>query len=129
MSIQFNETKHTSFLVDLLYRSRDQTADVYFMYTGPSGDPVRIPAHRNVLAISSTVLNDLFFGPQKVTGDIPTRSNTVSSQTFEAFISLTYGMNLKFSTQKLPQIKRATSKLKIFQMNWFNLWDFTLIFR
>lgn len=98
MSVQqFDEDKHVSFVVDLLYESRDRSADVYFVYDGPSGNQVvRIPAHRNVLAISSTVLNELFFGPQKISGDIPTRSSTVSSQTFEAFISLLYGTNQRF---------------------------------
>lgn len=95
MSIQicdFNERKHISIIMDLLYKSRDQTADVYFQFNGPDTlDAVRIPAHRNVLAAGSTVLNDLFFGPHKITGDIPTRSTTVISQTFEAFVSLLYG--------------------------------------
>lgn len=89
----FTQEQHVSIIVDLLYKSRDRTADVYFVYHGPSGDVVRIPAHRNVLAMGSPVLNDLFFGPHKVTGDIPTRSTTVTSKTFETFISLLYGKN------------------------------------
>lgn len=96
MSIQqfdFNENKHASIITDQLFKSRDQTADVYFVYSGPCGDTVRIPAHRNILAVGSTILNDLFFGPHKITGDIPTKSTTVTSRTFEAFISLLYGKN------------------------------------
>lgn len=92
MSIQqFDENKHVSIVVDLLYKNRDHSADVYFVYEGPCATSVRIPAHRNILAVGSTVLEDLFYGPHKVIGEIPTRSSTVSSQTFEAFISLFYG--------------------------------------
>lgn len=92
MSIQqFNENNHVSFIVDLLYKNRDRSGDVNFVYHGPVNSPVTIPAHRIILAAGSTILDDLFFGPHKVTGDIPTRSNTVPSQTFEAFIALLYG--------------------------------------
>lgn len=88
---QFNESKHVSYMIDLLYRSRDQTGDVHFLYEHQGTTVVRIPAHKNVLAIGSTVLNDVFFGLRKLTGDIPTRSNTVTVETFEAFIALLYG--------------------------------------
>lgn len=95
MSIQeFDENKHTSYVVDLLYKNRDHSADVHFVYSGPCGTHRavhRIPAHRAVLAACSNVLNDLFFGTHKITGDIPTRSSTVSSHTFNAFIALMYG--------------------------------------
>lgn len=96
---QFDENNHKSFLVDSLYGSRQQTADVHFLYEGPNNKDstvIRIPAHRNVLAVNSTVFNELFYGPREVSGDIPTRSNTVTSQTFEAFISLLYGKNQRF---------------------------------
>lgn len=95
MSIQqFDENKHSTFLIDLLYKTRDQTSDVTFYYNGPNGDTAQIQAHRSVLAISSTVFHDLFYGPRAVTGDIPTRSSTIPSQSFEAFVSLSYGMHL-----------------------------------
>lgn len=91
---EFNDRKHASIIVELLYKSRDRTADVHFVYHGPSGGTVRIPAHRNVLGMGSTILYDLFFGPHKITGDIPTKSTTVTAQTFESFISLLYGKKL-----------------------------------
>lgn len=91
----FDERGHRSIIIDLLYKSRDRTADVHFSYHGPCGHTVRIPAHRNVLGMGSSILNDLFFGPHKIVGDIPTKSNTVTAQTFEAFISLLYGKNFE----------------------------------
>lgn len=94
----FNEKQHASIIVDLLFKTRDRTADVFFVYNGPGADTVRIPAHRNVLATGSKMFNELFFGPGKFSGDIPTRSSTITWQTFEAYISLLYGKNGKFKS-------------------------------
>lgn len=84
-----------------LFKNIVHTADVHFVFD-ENGEKVRIPAHKNILAIGSTVFADMFYGPDKhfINGDIPTRSSTVSARTFEAFISLFYGKNIILSASK-----------------------------
>lgn len=84
--------RHILNVMDKMFEKRSQTADVHFAFE-ENGTQIRIPAHTNVLAIGSSVFEEMFFGPNKhfISGDIPTKSVTISALTFDAFITLFYG--------------------------------------
>lgn len=82
--------KHISFIMEHLHKTRSVTADVNFIFEENNRE-IRILAHKVVLAVGSSIFNEMFYGPNSVRGDIPTRSSTITSQTFEAFIKLFYG--------------------------------------
>lgn len=82
-------------IMEQMFEKRAQTADIYFVFD-ENGTQNRIPAHTNILSIGSLLFEEMFYGPDKhfISGDIPTRSATISSTTFDAFITLFYGKKL-----------------------------------
>lgn len=85
-------------IMEQMFEERAQTADIHFVFD-ENGMQNRIPAHTNILSIGSLVFEDMFHGPDKhfISGDIPTRSATISSSTFDAFITLFYGKKITTS--------------------------------
>lgn len=100
---------NTVSIMERLFQTKARTADVHFVFEVNGVPTHRISAHRNVLAMGSPIFDEMFFGPDKhfIEGDIPTRSSTITSYTFEAFIALFYGkqiinrFNLYLMNQKI----------------------------
>lgn len=79
-------------VMEKLFEKRAQTADIHFVLE-ENGEKKRIPAHKSILAIGSPRLEEMIFGPNQhfIDGEIPAKCTTISSETFDAFISLFYG--------------------------------------
>lgn len=90
--LHFLASRCAVFVMDELFKRRAQTADIVFVME-ENGVEKRIPAHKCVLAMGSPVFEEMFFGPKKqfIDGAILARTTTISSQTFDAFITLFYG--------------------------------------
>lgn len=86
------KAKETAFLtLHQIYENRAHTADIHFEFE-ENGELTIIPAHKNILANGSPVFHDMFFGHDRIHGDINTRSDCITSDMFKTFLALFYGM-------------------------------------
>lgn len=80
-----------SSIIDRLHKKRHTTDVCFIVKDKEKGRSIRLPAHRCVLAVGSTVFDELFYSAAKKCDNIVISKTYISSEGFKAFLDMFYG--------------------------------------
>lgn len=85
----------------------ESLSDVKFLFNGAK----EIPAHKLILAMSSTVFHQMFFGESKITGNITIADST--PEAFTEFLQFFYLNKVQISADKIEQLMDLANTYKV----------------
>lgn len=100
-----SESKSSGFIRQLFLNER--TADVYFVFFFEN-PPVRIAAHKSILAVSTIVFDTMFYGKIPEKGDVEIKD--VSSKAFTSFLNYLYNARCEYSPENIAEIAYLADK-------------------
>lgn len=80
-----------SSILDRLYKKRHTTDVCFIVKDKEKGRSIRIPAHKCVLAVGSSVFDEMFYSAAKKSDNIIISKAYISSESFKAFLNMFYG--------------------------------------
>lgn len=109
--------------IESLYLNTE-TADVYFVFEpiGSIGMSERVPAHKNLLSITSDVFKAMFYGEWKVKGDVKMtagyKERPQTASAFKEFLQYFYLKTLKLTVGNVAEVMDLGHRYNV--LNCFN---------
>lgn len=80
-----------SSIIDRLYKKRHTTDVCFIVKDKEKRRSFRIPAHKCILAVGSSVFDEMFYSAAKKCDNIVISKTYISSEGFKAFLDMFYG--------------------------------------
>lgn len=89
----------------------EKYADVHFVFASNDGKVVRVPAHKNLLAVISDVFDRMFYGDLKENGD--NKIVDASGAAFKEFLQFFYRSEVKLSANRIADVMYLGNKYDV----------------
>lgn len=89
----------------------EKTADVYFVFNASTDKPIRIAAHKNILAKGSAVFESMFYGGIREDGDVEIVDASVDG--FKEFLQFFYIDKVQLTMENVAEVLNLANKYNV----------------
>lgn len=92
-----------------------RTADYFFEFASDTDQPVRVPAHKSILAAGSQVFDEMFYGGEKCHNVTYSSSSDAPAEAFKEFSQFFYLTNVELTSENIVDVTNLCMKFEMIE--------------